>query len=672
MCGVTGVWRLDRSGTVPVQGLAARMNEALEHRGPDAGGVWSETALPLALGHRRLAIVDLSDAGRQPMVCAQGRRVLVLNGEIYNHRALREELDRTLGHLPWRGHSDTETFLAAISAWGLEGALSRSVGMFAFGLWDRAEQALYLGRDRFGEKPLYYGWAGRGGERVFAFASELKALACLPGFDNPVNEEAVSRYFQLRYVPAPMTIYQGVYKLEPGCLLRMQGRAARQPAGALAAPCTHDTLELKRWWSMSEMIASARRHPLHDVDEAMSLLEAQLEQTAGLQRMADVEVGAFLSGGVDSSLMVALLQKQTGARVKTFNVGFEDADFDESPHARAVARHLGTDHTEVRLSEGQILETVSRLNSVYDEPFADSSQIPTCAVSRVARQSVPVAISGDGGDELFGGYNRHRWGGLLWGRFSAVPVPWRARLAEWALAVPEDRWDGWGRIFNQMLAQERQVSRWGAKIHKAAHGLRHADSIEGFHAHVIAGQHAWMSVLSAGVKGAWHSGGNSPAGSDDMNGSFSPTERLMWLDAQRYLPDDILCKVDRAAMSVSLETRVPFLDHRVAELAWRLPLNMKIRGGVTKWVLREMLYRHVPRERVDRPKAGFSVPLAQWLRRPLQGWAADLLSAAALRRNPYLDSDVVARYWAEHQAGTHDHADVLWTVLLFQQWRAGC
>lgn len=656
MCGMTG-FLLARSG-VSTEGLratAGSMAAAMHHRGPDDAGAWADEQAGVALGHARLAIIDLSPAGHQPMESAAGRYVIAFNGEIYNHLELRAELEQAGAAPAWRGHSDTETLLAGFERWGVEATLRRCVGMFAIALWDRAERCLTLARDRFGEKPLYYGWAGQGAGRAFVFGSELKALRAYPGFDAPVCREALAQYLRFMYVPAPRTIYREVFKLEPGCLLTVRGvPPAEAPAEPLRPDQRHEGIALQRWWSLADAVAAGAADPVQDEQEALRLLDASLNEAVRLQSLADVPLGAFLSGGVDSSAIVALMQRQASRPVKTFTIGFDDAGFDEAPHARAVADHLGTEHHEMRVSAQMARDVIPRLPWLYDEPFADSSQVPTHLVCQAARQQVTVALSGDAGDELFGGYNRYFWGPRLWRRMAKLPYGLRQGAARALQAVAPARWDAW--------LSRAGVVRPGEKLHKLGRAMQGARTVDDLYANLVA---EWPQAHGL-VAGAGELAPFSPPWPAD--GLDDPAARMMYQDAMAYLPDDILCKVDRAAMGVSLETRVPFLDHRVAELAWRLPMHMKIRGNEGKWALRQILYAHVPRALIERPKAGFAIPIGPWLRGPLREWAETLLDEGRLRAEGYLEPGPIRTAWQQHLSGRYDWTPRLWSVLMFQAW----
>ena len=624
--------------------MVTRMALHIQNRGPDDAGAWADTQAGIALGHRRLSIIDLSPMGHQPMHSASGRYVLAFNGEIYNQLALRSELEASGSAPAWRGHSDTETLLAGFAAWGVAATLRRAVGMFAIALWDRAERHLTLARDRLGEKPLFYGWV-RG---AFVFGSELKALRAYPGFINPINRDALALYLQHCAVPAPYSIYQDIFKLEPGCMLSLD-----------AAGVDGKTVKTEAYWRITDAVRQGLATPIESEAEALAALEAALREAVALQAVADVPLGAFLSGGVDSSAIVALMQAQSSRPVQTFTVGFDEAGFDESPHALAVAKHLGTDHHALRVTAADARAVIPLLPSMYDEPFADSSQIPTHLVSKAARQHVTVALSGDAGDELFGGYNRYFWGQRVWNRLGWMPPLVRQGLGAAIQRVPMAAWDAIGGA----LPGANGIARLGDKAHKLAHRLKTVQSVDDLYRSLVT---EWPQDVHL-VRGAIR----LPTKLDDADLAVGVPEaehRMMLWDTVTYLPDDILTKVDRAAMSVSLETRVPFLDHRVVELAWRLPLHMKIRNGQGKWALRQVLYKYVPRELIERPKAGFGIPVGQWLRGPLRGWAEELLDEARLKREGYFNPAPIRQVWQEHLSGRREWTSRLWTVLMFQAW----
>ena len=647
MCGVAGVL----AAVTPDDATVRRMTGAIRHRGPDDGGSWIDPEAGIALGHRRLAIVDLSPHGHQPMASADGRWVISCNGEIYNHRELRAALDEA-GLTPddgWRGHSDIETLVAAIAAWGLAPALQRSVGMFAIALWDRRERRLHLVRDRFGEKPLYWGWSGT---RI-VFASELKAIRTLPGFANPVSRAALGMLAARTYIPAPFSIYQRIFKLQPGCILTLSAEASAMPRDTAPQPGERGKgLALDAYWSYREVVDAGAADPIVDEQEALDRLGAALAQSIEGQAVADVPVGAFLSGGIDSSTVVALYQRHASRPVRTFSMGFEEAGFNEAVYAKQVAAHFGTDHNEHYVSVSDARAVIPLLPAMYDEPFADSSQIPTFLVSRFAREQVTVALSGDGGDELFAGYNRYRAAPQLWNWLRKVPAPARRSLGSALGMVPPGVWNA---------GRGSRPSHFAANIRRALHIAR---EVRGFDDVYLSFFDDWV------LEGTPVIGAPPGPGPFDMalaHGA-TDTDRMMYCEAVSYLPDDILCKVDRAAMAVSLETRVPFLDHRVAAVAARIPLAMKVRDGHGKSILRRLLYRHAPPALFDRPKAGFAVPVGQWLRGPLHDWAEHLLSPERLAGDGYFDAALVRARWQAHLDGRCDATSALWPVLMFQAW----
>lgn len=636
MCGIVGM--LGRAGRSSDWLRSAC--EDLRHRGPDDAGIWADSQAGVALGHTRLAILDLSEAGRQPMVSACGRYHIVFNGEIYNHLELRRQLPPQA----WRGHADTETLLACISRWGVERTLRATVGMFAFGLFDAVERRLVLARDRFGEKPLYYGYAGE----AFVFASELAPLRAAPGFDGSIDRMALALYMQHGYVPAPRSIYASLNKLAAASWIEV--RSATIAARSLPS--------VRSYWSAIDAAQSGARAPLEvDEPQALEMLEQKLSEAVRGQMLADVPLGAFLSGGVDSSAVVALMQAQSTAPVRTFSIGFDEAEYDESGQARLVAQHLGTAHTELIVRAADALALVPRMPSVYDEPFADSSQLPTFLVAQLARQHVTVALSGDGGDELFGGYNRYFLGAQAWPRLSRIPRPLRSALAGAIHACSPGSWDRLLRLARPMLPSKYQVRMAGDRLHKIADVIGCRNSEELYRRLV---SQWWVEPLVLHTDLSC-----SRAGWPEMS---ELANQMMLLDAVTYLPDDILVKVDRAAMAVSLETRVPMLDHRVFEFAWRLPMRFKMRNGAGKWLLRRLLHRFVPEHLVERPKMGFAAPIDSWLRGPLREWAENLLSTQRLGSEGYLDADLVSRKWREHLSGQRNWQYQLWNVLMFEAW----
>jgi asparagine synthase (glutamine-hydrolysing) len=650
MCGFAGYLGGGSAHDVDKRrAILQAMTDAIVLRGPDDEGHWLDCERGIALGHRRLAIVDLSPAGHQPMPSASGRFVIAFNGEIYNHMDLRAELERS-GQAPaWRGHSDTETLLAGFDAWGVRKTLERATGMFAFGVWDREARTLTLARDRLGEKPLYYGWQGKGDRTVFLFGSELKALRKHPMFESEIDRGSLSLFLRHNYVPGPYSIYQGVSKLDPGSILTVS-LGQRDP-------------RIEAYWSGTSIAKEGVRSPFDgSAEQAVDKLEELLKDAVRQQMMADVPLGAFLSGGVDSSTVVALMQAQSGRPVKTFSIGFHEDGYNEAEHAKAVAAHLGTEHTELYVTSGQAMDVIPRLPSLYDEPFSDSSQIPTYLVSQLARQHVTVSLSGDAGDELFCGYNRYQMTANLWNNIAAAPLALRKMMAHGLTSVSPRAWDRLAGVAKSVLPRSMRYSRMGDKVHKGAAVLG-SNSLDSLYLNLVSHWQHPASIVIGGNEPSTLLSGRSPA-LDGLDG----VQRMMALDMLTYLPDDILAKVDRAAMGVSLETRVPFLDHRVVEFAWRLPQSMKLRDGQTKWALRQVLYRHVPKSLIERPKMGFGVPIGEWLRGPLKDWAHTLLQRSRLQNEGFFHASEIERKWQEHLSGHRDWQYHLWDVLMFQAW----
>ncbi|TPG20634.1 asparagine synthase (glutamine-hydrolyzing) [Variovorax guangxiensis] len=651
MCGFTGFLGGALFGDRPfAMALLQRMADTLAARGPDDSGLWHEVAGASAIGlaHRRLAILDLSPAGHQPMVCHTGRYVIAFNGEIYNHLDVRKELQAG-GHAPsWRGRSDTETLLAGFVAWGVTATLQRSIGMFAFALWDKREELLILGRDRMGEKPLYYGWQGAGEESSFLFGSELKALKEHPGFKSEIDRDALSLLMRHNYINAPHSIYRGIYKLLPGHVLSVSMRK-REPV-------------LEQFWSLTDVAQAGVRRPFTGgVESITDELETLLRSAVRQQMLSDVPLGAFLSGGVDSSTVVALMQAQSDRPVKTFTIGFHEKGYNEAVHAKAVAKHLGTEHTELYVTAQQALDVIPKLPGLYCEPFADSSQIPTFLVSLLARQKVTVALSGDAGDELFCGYSRYVVARDLWAKAGRIPRSLRGAAAVGIRALSADGWNALLAPVRSFLPISLRDANVGDKLHKGA-ALLSARQVDELYLKLVSHWEPDGLVLSS------HEPFTALRGAPPTLAGLNELERMMALDAITYLPGDILTKVDRAAMGVSLEGRVPFLDHRVVEFAWRVPQAMKLRAGMGKWILRQVLYRHVPRSLIERPKMGFGVPIGSWLRGPLRDWAEDLLDECRLKNEGYFNPIPIRKKWTEHLSGQRNWEQQLWCVLMFQGW----
>jgi asparagine synthase (glutamine-hydrolysing) len=616
------------------------MGRPLVHRGPDDEGVWQDRAAGVALAFRRLSILDLSASGHQPMMSHDGRYVIVFNGEVYNHRELRDELRRD--GATFRGTSDTEVILAGAVAWGMEATVPRLWGMFALAVWDTQERRLLLARDRLGKKPLYWATAGA----WFLFGSELKALRSHPGFRANVNREALTLYFRHGFVPSPWSIYHGVYKLAPGSLaLVVPGRAP----------------VIRRYWDLRAIAAEALDSPaLIDEEAAVDELRARLRDAVARRMVADVPLGAMLSGGIDSSAVVASMQAQSSRPIRTFSIGFAERDYDEAAAARAVARHLGTDHTELYVAPAEARAVIPQLPDVFDEPLGDSSQIPTFLVSQLARRAVTVCLSGDGGDETFGGYVRYLWAERLWRRLAPWPQPVRRMAGRALAAAPAGALERAYGLAEPLMPGGWRQRHAGEKLHKLSGVLdaAHADDIywrlaTHWRSSVVR-MEGPVPALSAALDGR-------PAG--------GPVERMMCWDQLTYLPDDILVKVDRASMAHSLEVRAPLLDHRLTEWAWRLPLSLKLRAGQGKWLLRRVLEQHVPKTMFDRPKSGFGIPVGEWLRGPLRAWAEALLDPARIEREGYLYAAEVQRVWQNHLRRRRNDDHRLWIVLMFQAWR---
>ncbi len=639
MCGLAGLYTFEpRPDRGALHAIIQDMTAALRTRGPDSGDVWQDPNKPLALGHRRLSIIDLSEAGHQPMESASSRYMVVYNGEIYNFKALKSELE---GHdFKFRGGSDTEVLLAAIEHWGFDEAVKKLNGMFAIAVWDRTKEALFFARDRMGKKPLYIGWAGS----TLVFGSELKALTAHPDFGRNVNRSSVCAFMRFGYVPAPLCIYDQVWQLPAGTTMALDMYLLRggQDLKPLIAP----------YWSHKDALIAARANAIENTESAVDDFENLLSECVSDRMISDVPLGAFLSGGIDSSTIVALMQKQSDVPVKTYSIGFNAAGYNEAEHAKEIAAHLGTDHHELYVDASDALDVVAQLPHLYDEPFADTSAIPTYLVSKFAREEVTVALSGDGGDEMLGGYNRHISGPKAWKTVQGIPPNLRGPFAQMIQSISTKMWD--------RLRSKRP--QFGAHMHKFAELLNKQRESDVYLSLVSTWQKPKEIVLD---------------GKEEMIPLVDPAmqiddlsfaENMMYWDALSYLNGDILTKVDRASMAASLEARAPLLDKRIYDYAWRLPMDAKIKDGKGKWLLRQVLKKHVPEDMFERPKQGFSVPIADWLRGDLKDWAEDLLNERTLRDQGFFRYMDIRKMWSEHQKGRGNHAQKLWTVLMFQSW----
>ncbi len=649
MCGIAGYLSPTRIASPEI--VLAEMAGTLMHRGPDDSGIWLDVSSGIGIAHSRLAVIDLSPTGHQPMVSVSGRYVFVFNGEIYNHLELRKELNASSVAQNWRGSSDTETILAAIETWGVTRTLEKSRGMFALALWDKSEKCLLLARDRLGEKPLYFGRQNG----CFLFCSELKALKKHPAFAGEISRDALTLYLQHNYIPTPYSIYTDICKLDPGSMLKVN----------IDSMMTGQVFKPQKYWSFTETFDTGKRDRFSGGDdEAINRLELLLGESIETQMVADVPLGAFLSGGIDSSIVVALMQKRSEKPIKTFSIGFADHQFNEAGYAKEVSRIVGTDHTELYVTPRHALEVIPNLPNIFDEPFSDPSQIPTCILSQMTRQHVTVSLSGDGGDELFGGYDRYRWGQQINHVANLVPDKLLKPLATLMKTVSPSALNRIFLMISQVIPGKYQVNRLGDRVHRLSEILL-AESPEMRYCKLVS---HWDKAEDVVI------GGKKPAALfDNISSGITSqnyTEFMMVLDSVTYLPDDILVKVDRAAMAASLETRIPFLDHKLVEFACSLPLHMKIRKGTSKWLLKQVLYRHIPKEMVDRPKMGFGLPMDAWLRGPLREWAEDLLSTSRLENDGFFRPEPIRQKWKEHLSGERNWQYHLWDILMFQAWKA--
>ncbi len=649
MCGITGFLGGDFNNINLIEATLNSMADELVTRGPDSNGIWLDTNQSIGLAHRRLSIVELSSAGHQPMLSSSKRYVISYNGEIYNNAELRSELSKSSLKLKWRGNSDTETLLAAFDEWGIRNTLKKLKGMFAIAAWDRKLMELSLIRDRVGEKPLYYGWQQFDSSRIFLFGSELKALKIHPSFSNEIDRDSLALYMRYSYVPAPYSIYKGINKLEPGSILTVSIK--------------NKDLKLEKYWDAINTVVEGSKNPFNDSFSVISNnLDELLNETISNQMISDVPLGAFLSGGVDSSTVVAIMQAQSSRPVKTFSIGFKEDAFNEAEYAKSVAKHLKTDHTELYVSSKDALNVIPKLPQLYCEPFADSSQIPTFLVSSLAKQHVTVSLSGDAGDELFCGYNRYVFADRLWKKLNLVPLAGRALVGKSIQNFPTTAWNNIFLAIDKISPKKLNIINLGDKLKKGA-GVIGSKNLNDLYTKLVSN---WLDPLSI-IKDSKRIKINLSIDDPSLK-DIDDITKMMAVDMVSYLPDDILVKVDRAAMGVSLETRVPFLDHEVFEFAAKIPINMKLNNGLGKIILRDVLFKYVPKDLIDRPKMGFGVPVGLWLRGPLREWAEALLDESLLKDQGFFNIDIVRKMWIEHLNGVRNWQSQLWAVLMFQAW----
>jgi len=646
MCGITGFYSHSK---LSLKNDIIKMNSVISHRGPDTTGVWENKNFGIFMGHQRLSILDLSIAGQQPMKSKSERYILTYNGEIYNHLEIRKEIEEKNFNIIWKGNSDTETLIEAIDLWGIEKTLKKIVGMFAFGLWDQKENCLTLVRDRMGEKPLYFGWQGKNSNKAFIFASELKALKVHSNFEKEISRDALALQLQFNCIPAPYSIYKNIYKLLPGHYLQLKKTDLEKNL----------LPKSKSYWSLKEtaILGLKNLKPIN-IQIIKDELEVILKNTIKQQMISDVPLGTFLSGGVDSSLVAALMQSQSSQPIKTFTVGFNEEIYNEAQDAKKVANFLGTDHTEIYISEKQALDVVPKLPKIYDEPFSDSSQIPTYLVSELAKQKVTVSLTGDGGDEIFCGYNRYVMSKKWWNKICLIPLPLRIFLADRIIAFNPDNWNYLSKIF----MSSKNKNNLSHLMYKFSKVLR-CKTLDGVYIKLV-------SHIDNPTKFVLDSNNVDTRLSNysfELN-QFDDQQKMMIFDGLTYLPDDILVKVDRASMASSLETRAPFLDHRVIEFSWQIDQSLKLRNGQGKWILRQILNKYLPKNLIERPKKGFGVPLDSWLRGSLRDWAENLLDQKKLQEQGYFNSKLIRDKWTEHLSNKRDWQHDLWNILMFQAW----
>ena len=655
MCGIAGIY----SSNFFDKNELKRMSKILYHRGPDANSIWMNEKLGLGFAHTRLSIIDLSKAGNQPMISSNKNSVIVFNGEIYNFLDLKKKLEQ-IKNIRWNGNSDTEVLLESIELIGLDRTLNFIRGMFAFAIWNISKQELTLCRDRMGEKPLYYGWI----ENSFVFASELKSIKQHPKFQNEICRNSLSLYVRYNYIPNPWSIYKNIFKLQPGYFLKINTSSAdNSPIFENQYPKTKDQFILSSYWDMKSAILASKENIITDKSEAKIVIENKLREVIKIQSVADVPLGAFLSGGIDSSLIVALMQSESSNKINSFTIGFNEEKYNEANFSKKIAEHLGTNHTEMYVESNDALDLIPYLSEIYDEPFADSSQIPTHLISKLSRKKVKVSLSGDGGDEIFGGYYRYIRGPLLWKLMSPIPLNIRIKIAHFLGKIPVEKYHSLENLLNFILPSKYKQSFFGPRMHRLLNRLQSINNrVDLYRSFVSEWSNPNLVVLNSNEP--FHTLSNSL----DLSFLKNFEEEMMYLDSITYLPDDILTKVDRASMAVSLESRAPFLDHEVVELSWQLDSKLKINKGISKMILREILYKYVPVELLERPKQGFGIPVDEWLRGPLRDWAETLLNINNLKNDAYFDHALIRNRWEDHLKGNFNWGHSLWSILMFQSW----